>query len=502
MKWTMEIKSKFTVFVLCSEVEKGAGFKTAISQEGFETFLFTDQEVLYKRMEQAAPHVLVLIHGALSVPLEEFVQAVVDMNSEIRFLPVFPNSEVGTLLKYRPFNFSNAVLEGDGLLSRTAWAVDEICQSLYLTYQNEQVYSLFEKAKNEAEVTRTELATLERRAEHAMGVPIQQEYQKYLAAKSKEEVLTLFLRELNQKFLGKNKKISAIYFKYLPSVLSFVSLQALGIEIESLKGVGCRLTKEEARDPVAFFSQGGIPSEMKTLMREGLNAVNGLIKPVFVQSQLDGFFILWSVQSEVFLEEMENDLSLFALMYERSHFEKKLAQLDMADETTELHGRQYYLRQLSDEVARARRLQRAVAVIKISVDQMSELQQSVGRGGRDQILRSIAGMLKKTSRVNDINCRTGENEFSLILPHAASKGASVRAERVRRMVEAYSLKWTGNRFTVSCGIAEYPSHCSSAEDLEKAAAQMLEFVRTKGGNKVCLFEPAESFRPDYDVPPL
>jgi GGDEF domain-containing protein len=101
-----------------------------------------------------------------------------------------------------------------------------------------------------------------------------------------------------------------------------------------------------------------------------------------------------------------------------------------------------------------------------------------------------------------MSCRTADNEFTLILPHAARKGGSLRAERLRRMIEVKSESWTGSRFTVSCSVSEYPTHSTSADDLEKAASQALEFVASKGGNKVCLLQPSEAFRPDYDVPPL
>ncbi len=502
MKWTKEIKSKFTVFVISSDVEKGAGIKTAIAQEGFETFLFTDAEVLYGRMKEAAPHVLVLTHGSLSVPLQEFVQAVVEMNSEIRFLPIFPTSEIGTLLKYRPYNFASMVLDGDGLYSRVAWSVDEICQACYLTYQNEQIYALYEKAKLEEKKTQAEIKEIELRAENSEIFPIQQELSKYLHSKSKEDVLSVFLRELNQKYLARNKKITAIYFKYLPSVSSLVALQSLGIEIESLKGVGCRLTEQEFSDPVLFLAQGGMPSELKVLMKEVLGVSEVILKSIFIQEQLDGVFAFWSTQGDIASDQLDNDLTFFSLVYERSHLMKKITALDLSDDVTELYGRQHYLKHLSEEVARARRLQKAVSIIKMSVDHLSTLSQSMGKGGRDQILRSIASMVQKTSRVNDISCRTAENEFSLILPHAARKGALIRAERLRRMVENYSSKWTGTGFTVSCGIGEYPSHCSSADDLEKVSIEALEFINAKGGNKVCLYQPAESFQPDYEVPPL
>jgi diguanylate cyclase (GGDEF)-like protein len=502
MIWDANVKSKFSVYILCSNVDKGAAIKTAIAQEGFDAFLFPDAEVLYHRIKDSAPHVLVMCHGSLSVPMEDFVQEVVNLNSEIRFLSVAPLSEMQSLLRYRPYNFAPTVIEGEALYSRIAWGVDEICKALYLTYQNEQVYSLMEKAQQESVRLQNEIKDVERRAEGSTGIDVQNEISYYAKATNKEDVLSMFLRELNQKFLARNKKVMAIYFKFLPTVGTFVAMQTLGLDIDSLKGVGGRLNPQEAQDPAQFFALGGIPAELKVLLSEGLKAVGVQIRTIVISNAVEGFFALWGNHCEIYPEEFENDFALFNVLYERSHLSKQLLSLDLSDQVTELYGRQYYLKHLADEVARARRLQKAVSVVKMSIDHLPELQQTAGPGGRDQILRALASVIKKTSRVNDISCRTADNEFSLILPHAARKGGSLRAERLRRMIEVKSQTWTGIRFTVSCSVSEYPTHSTSADELEKAATQALEFVSSKGGNKVCLYQPSETFRPDYDVPPL
>jgi diguanylate cyclase (GGDEF)-like protein len=502
MIWDASVKSKFSVYVLCSNTDQGVAIKTAIAQDGFDAYLFSDAEVLYHRIKDTPPHLVVLCHGSLSVPMEDFVQEVVNINSEVRFLSVAPITEMQNLLRYRPYNFSPTVIEGEGLYSRIVWSVDEICQALYLTYQNEQVYSLAEKAEQESAHLRQEIKEVERKAETSAGVVVGKEISVYSKARNKDDVLSLFLRELNQKFLTRNKKAMAVYFKFLPSVGSFVATQALGFDIDSLKGVGGRLNLHESQDPAKFLNDGGIPQDLQALLAEGLKARNPHIRAIFVQGHVDGFFVLWGNQCEIYNEEFENEFALFNLVFERSYLSKKLASLDLSDQVTELFGRQYYLKHLADEVARARRLQKAVSLVKMSVDHLPELQQTLGPGGRDQILRAVATVIKKTSRVNDISCRTADNEFTLILPHAARKGGSLRAERLRRMIEVKSESWTGSRFTVSCSVSEYPTHSTSADDLEKAASQALEFVASKGGNKVCLFQPSEAFRPDYDVPPL
>jgi diguanylate cyclase (GGDEF)-like protein len=160
------------------------------------------------------------------------------------------------------------------------------------------------------------------------------------------------------------------------------------------------------------------------------------------------------------------------------------------------------LRKLEEEIARARRLENAVSVVRISVDHLNEIEQSFGRSNRDVILRTIASIAKKTSRVNDIACRTEDNEFYLIIPHCARKGAALRAERLRRIIEGHAFAINDLKVTISCGVSEYPSLSKGASDLEASASQALEFISNRGGNKVCLFKPKQEFKPDFEVPPM
>ena len=115
-------------------------------------------------------------------------------------------------------------------------------------------------------------------------------------------------------------------------------------------------------------------------------------------------------------------------------------------------------------------------------------------------MRSIAAIVKKTSRINDMACRTDDNEISLILPHCSRKGAALRTERLRRIVENHSFTISGVKITISSGVSEYPSLASNAEDLAAGASQALHFISTHGGNKVCLYKPPQEFKPDFEVP--
>jgi diguanylate cyclase (GGDEF)-like protein len=502
MKWGQEQRAQFIVYVLSSNVDKGASYKASLAQEGFDTYLLTHVNTLLERMQDNPCHVLVLTLGSLDIPLEDFVRKLVQLSPETRVLPVATPEEIPSLLNYREFSFSAPLLDRDGALTHLAWRTDEICQSLYLQFQNEQLLEARDHAVTQATQATVETKKAQLETESATGLSLKDEWAKYQNATSKEEVLSLFFRDLGQKFLTRNLKVSALFFKYLPTVQSFVALQALGLDIEAMKGIGGRLEGQEARDPESFFAKGGIPESLRALLQDGLGVAEPLLRLIKVRGQVDGILALWGPTEVLQWQQLENEFALFNLLYERGHLIRQLNSVDLADTVTELFGRQYFLKHLNEEVSRARRLQKAVSIVKVAIDHWRELEQVLGRGGSDQILRLVATVMQKSSRVNDLVCRTNDNEFSMILPHAARKGASLRAERLRRMLEAQLAKISAQPITISCGVAEYPSHCSSFEDLETVSLQALEYIQGRGGNKVCLFQPAENFRPDFEVPPL
>jgi diguanylate cyclase (GGDEF)-like protein len=251
---------------------------------------------------------------------------------------------------------------------------------------------------------------------------------------------------------------------------------------------------------VASALERKIPASLMTLMREGFRVDRCFCYPLLLKNQVEGLFIFWGLDEKQLPPTFGAEFLLFQLCYQNVHYQKRVESLEITDPITELYNRNYFFKRLEEEIARARRLTKAVSVIKISVDHFEKLEMNLGMSNRDLILRSIALLVKKTSRTNDFACRTSEDEISLILPHCSRKGAAMRAERLRRAIENHSFAINGVHVTVSSGVSEYPTLSKSAEDLDVSSSEALQFIAGRGGNKVCLYKPGEDFKPDFDVP--
>ncbi len=483
------LRNKFSIFLFFPSSDENKEMKGAFVEAGYESFVFADQDLLVQRIKEAAPHVILFSPEALETPLSDFVSQVLESNSEVQFVCVAPAAQSETLNEYREYNFSAVVPRAEQLPLRAVWAVDQVCENIYRTYQNEELLTRSENLQTQVQQLQQQLGTLQSQKAQIKEISLESRLAMYQGSQSKDEILNVFLQHL---------PCHAIFFKYLPTVNSFVATFSQKLEIETIKGVGSRLTSQESENLQQDLSEQKLPRALSRLMSEGLKVPAYFFRAVRVHQNLDGLIIFWGAE----YSEIENDFLVFQLMYQQAYLIKRNESVEVFDPVTELFNRNYYLQKLDEEIHRARRLARAVSVVTLSVDHLTEIEQSFGRNNRDLILRTIASIIKKTSRVNDLSCRTEDNEFSLILPHCARKGAALRAERLRRIIEGHAFAVSDLKVTISCGVSEYPSLSKGASDLEASAGKALEFIASRGGNKVCLFKPEQEFKPDFEVPPM
>lgn len=515
MMLTSDIRSKFTVFLFFQDLEIGTKLRTALSVEGYEAFAFMDHETVLHRIRESSPHVIVFNLEALMGTLSEFVEEVLKINPEILFLPLVNPEQAAHLEPYREYNFIDLLPEGQGLEVRIKWTMDQICSQLYLSYQNEQLVT--DQATQKDQIADLQKKVIEDTVqisdlqERLRSVKIPEAFsardclRSYVSVGSKEDLIGIFLQRLTRV-----SQLHVLYLKYLPSVHNLVATQVLNLEIDKLKGIGAKLTLEEIQNLHATLLRDEAPPSVKELMTQGLKVDDFICRALSLYRGLDGLMLFWSTNtaSEASVKSatlpvdlIDNEFTIFSQHYFGFDLGKRYDSVDFEDAVTEVYNRAYYFLKLEEEVARARRLQKAASVLKISLDSWEQISRQ-GPVVRDSIIRTLANLIKKTSRVNDLVCRTAENEISVILPHSARKGAAIRAERLRRMVEGQSFQYSDRSLTISLGVSEYPSFCSSATELDQTAAQALQFIQNRSGNKVCLYRPNNSFKPDFDVPPI
>lgn len=173
---------------------------------------------------------------------------------------------------------------------------------------------------------------------------------------------------------------------------------------------------------------------------------------------------------------------------------EKLEALAIRDGLTNLFNRRYLIENLELEVARSRRYERPFSVLFLDIDDFKQLNDQYGHLAGDVVLRGVAETLMSTEsgiRSSDFAARYGGEEFCVVLPETPLEGAVLKAERLRRTVEA--RRWPPfesgaappvEKVTVSVGVAAYPFSGPTTQHLLAAADSALYEAKRRGKNRV------------------
>lgn len=467
--------------------------KVSLSQAGYDSYFFQDLETFQARLREMSPHLVVFSTLSVQGALSEFVSQVLDVSSEIKMIAMAAAQQFEALSQYNTLGLVDVVsIEDHSLDLRALWAVDHACETLYLTYQNEQLFADMKAARSEAGLLQQQINDQRAVQAENANMLVSSRVAEYRSAQSKEEVL--------QKYFELLDTVPAVYLKFLSSVRSFVATHSSVFNSNQIQGVGCQLEGEDLESLHTQVTVGLLPPLMMELLQKVFKISPARVLPLFVQNELEGVVVYSGSLGKAETQRIGEEFSLFALCYSYFCLEKKLESLDVTDYVTELYNRKFYTEKLHEELERSRRLRQPVSVLKISIDDFFEIEQAMGSNVRDEVLKTVGDFVRRTIRTNDFACRSQVNEIAVILPHCHKKGAALLGERLRRIVESSSIVDSGLKVSVSIGVSEYPSLAESVESLDETATKALNHIMEKGGNKICLFKPPGTFTPEFEVP--
>lgn len=158
------------------------------------------------------------------------------------------------------------------------------------------------------------------------------------------------------------------------------------------------------------------------------------------------------------------------------------------DSLTGLFNRRYFDEVVERELSRAQREGYPVTFVLLDLDHFKKINDTYGHQAGDEALKSIAKILRDTSRGSDIASRFGGEEFLLLLPNLSLEDAHKRAEAWRQRLANTEIHFGQFHFfiTASIGLAAYPTHGRRAEDLVRHADKALYQAKTSGRNQVII----------------
>jgi two-component system, cell cycle response regulator len=156
------------------------------------------------------------------------------------------------------------------------------------------------------------------------------------------------------------------------------------------------------------------------------------------------------------------------------------------DPLTGLLNRRTLSERWTGETARADRYGRRMTVIVADLDKFKEINDTCGHEGGDSVLRLFAQTVSRETRGSDIACRMGGDEFLVLLPETPMEKGALVAERIRYGFELADIGLSSATctHTASLGVAEYPTHGGTLEEVTRAADEALYRVKGRGRNHV------------------
>jgi two-component system cell cycle response regulator len=113
----------------------------------------------------------------------------------------------------------------------------------------------------------------------------------------------------------------------------------------------------------------------------------------------------------------------------RSNYERSLS-LALTDSLTGLYNRRYLTNHLESTIQRARETGKALSVVMVDVDHFKRVNDTLGHGTGDEVLRSVAQRINGNLRNFDMVARYGGEEFTIVMPDVGDIAVMV-AERLR-----------------------------------------------------------------------
>ncbi|ASQ90537.1 GGDEF domain-containing protein [Prosthecochloris sp. GSB1] len=167
---------------------------------------------------------------------------------------------------------------------------------------------------------------------------------------------------------------------------------------------------------------------------------------------------------------------------------KKLDELFIKDEKTNLYNYRHFKDHLIVDVARAKRFGEKVALAMIDIDHFKAYNDANGHVAGDIVLERIARIILEQCRESDIPARFGGEEFAVVFPRTESRMAVEIVERLRQVISAepfyHEREQPGGQLTISAGVAMFPEDAVDWYSLVNSADKALYHAKKTGRNRV------------------
>ncbi len=275
--------------------------------------------------------------------------------------------------------------------------------------------------------------------------------------------------------------------------------------LASRVALGAGLVGQVARTGhMAAFTTASATSDpgLKPMLPDSTAAI---ALPIFYAEQLHGVLYVESSKHTDFSEEevllLRTLADLIAGAYHNALSFQKAQEQAITDGLTGVKTHRFFMESLSAEWKRSTRAGRAFALVLMDLDRFKFVNDFYGHLEGDLVLQRVGHILEANCRRSDVVARYGGDEFVMLMPETNMEHARQLATKLRGWVSADPLLREKN-ISASFGIACYPLHGSTPQELIQVADASMYLSKHQGGNAVSTadhFDPNEAKKWKRDV---
>jgi len=173
---------------------------------------------------------------------------------------------------------------------------------------------------------------------------------------------------------------------------------------------------------------------------------------------------------------------------------RAIRELTIRDDTASCYNRRYFEEFIVEELARANRFKTPMSLIFFDMDNLKEVNTRLGHASGSRTLLEVSGRVRGKIRKFDKLFRFGGDEFCIVLPETEWHGATEVAERVREAIATKPFLQSGKgapagpMMTASFGIASFPLHARTKEELVQRADREMQSIKSTTKNGIAVAE--------------
>src|SRR5207244_160387 len=178
---------------------------------------------------------------------------------------------------------------------------------------------------------------------------------------------------------------------------------------------------------------------------------------------------------------------LLATALHNSFVFQKLQTQSITEGLTGIKPRRFFWEAVLAEWKRASRSGRPFSVVLVDLDKFKEVNDTLGHLEGDLVLARVGRLLEQKCRQSNVVARYGGDEFIILMPETGVEQAQILAERLRLWI-ATDPMLAEHHISGSFGVASFPVHGFSVEDIIRVADAGMYVSKHAGGNRVSTAE--------------